>query len=174
MNTQTRIAVPGTHFPLLFVALALLLIGGYHVLPAVWVEQGIVRYFAVIPGAAILDWLTPGVVVTSSHTRILSGIAQLNVLSGCEGTEALLILYAALLAARQPLRATLTAILLGTLLVFLLNQLRIIALFFIAAHDRAYFEPVHGFAAPIAILLGICLFFLLWLQWVGAHANAGK
>lgn len=171
MNTGSGIILPERRFPLLFMAAALVLIGGYHALPAVWVEQGIVRYFAVIPGAALLDWLTPGVVVTSTHTRIVSAIAQLNVLRGCEGTEALLILYAALLAARQSWRATVTAILLGTVLVFLLNQLRIIALFFIAAHAHDYFELVHGFAAPIAILLGIGLFFLLWLKSAGAEAD---
>lgn len=166
-STHSPVPLPGNRFALLFMAAALVLIGGYHALPVAWVEQGIVRYFAVLPGAAILDWLTPGVQVTSDQTRILSTLARLNVLRGCEGTEALLILYAALLAARQSWRATLAGLLLGTLVIFLLNQVRIVALFFIAAHARHLFEPVHGFAAPIAILLGVCLYFLLWLKWAG-------
>lgn len=172
MQSKMVNSVLGSGFPLLFMVAALVLIGGYHMLPAHWVERGIVRYFAVVPGATILHWLAPESHVISQGSRILSSVAQLNVLRGCEGTEALLILYAALLAARQSWRATLVSILLGTLVVFLMNQARIVVLFFVVAHEREYFELMHGFVAPVVVLLGISLFFLLWLNWIGTRARA--
>lgn len=122
------------------------------------------RYFAVSPATWLLDLMTDST-VTSEGTRIISSIARINVLKGCEGTEALLILYAAVLAGLRPIKYSLLGLLLGTGLIFILNQVRIIALFFIAAYDKSLFELVHGFVAPLIIIAAAGGFFMLWLRW---------
>ena len=152
-------------FPLLFLAIIFVLMAAYYMLPTAIIEGVVVRFFAVVPSGIILDWLTPDHDVATEHTRIISSIARINVLKGCEGTEVLLILYAAMIAVLRPLRLTVMGILMGTALVFVLNQLRIIALFFIAAYQRELFELVHGFLAPIIIVAITGVFFLLWLKW---------
>lgn len=126
-------------------------------------ENIIIRYFAVVPGAVSLNWLTPGTTVEWDGTRIISKLAILNVLKGCEGTETLLILYSAIIAILRPWDITLIGLFLGTILVFVLNQLRIIGLFFIVAFKPNYFEVVHGVVAPALILVTIAIFFIGWL-----------
>ena len=164
MNESLAKTWRGPTFPVRFLLLAVGLMAVYYALPQFLIEQVIVRYFAVIPGAHILDWLTPSYSVTTSNTRILSPLANLNVLKGCEGTEVLLILYAAIIAVRRPLHATLIGLIVGSLVVFILNQLRIVALYFVVAWHRDWFEAVHGFAAPMLIVV-LCGFgFLLWLR----------
>lgn len=165
MSTVARFRQSRLQFPVIFLGCLSILMVLYYALPGFLIESVLVRFFAVVPGAHLLDWLTPHHPVAADHTRIVSPLARLNVLKGCEGIEALLILYAALLAAMRPIIKTFWGLLLGTLLVFLLNQLRIVALFFIAAYDKSLFEPVHGFVAPILIIAAAGGFFLLWLNW---------
>jgi exosortase family protein XrtM len=149
-------------FPVLFLGTAMLLMGLYYSLPTAFIENGIVRFFAVIPGGVLLDWLTPGYSVTTTGTRILSPLANLNVLKGCEGTETLLLLYAAMVALGRPLKSTVLGLILGTALVFLVNQIRIVSLFFVAAYQKSYFELVHGFLAPLLMVAIVAVFFLYW------------
>lgn len=151
-----------TRFPLSFLGIAALLMGLYYVMPTAVVENGIVRVFTVIPSGILLDWLTPGYRVTTAGTRILSPIANLNVLKGCEGTEVLLLLYASMIAMWRPLKATCLGLLVGTVLVFALNQIRVVSLYFVAAYHQPYFELVHGFLAPLLIIAVVALFFLYW------------
>lgn len=152
-------------FPALFFLLLTLLTAAYYGLSAQLVEDVIVRYFTVIPGSRVLDALTPDIHVSSEGTRIVSSLARLNVLKGCEGTEALLMLYAAMMAVPRPVKYTLIGLISGTVLVFLVNQVRIISLFFIAAYHKNWFELVHGFLAPIIIVLLTAVFFFRWLKW---------
>ena len=152
-------------FPALFLAAMTSLMVCYYWLPESIINAVFVRYFAVLPGSTLLEWLTPQHEVYADGTRILSSIAQLNILKGCEGTETLLILYAAIIAALRPLRESMIAMVLGTLLVFLLNQLRISSLFFIAAYHKNFFEASHGFIAPMIIVVCTGVFYMLWLRW---------
>lgn len=171
MSIAKHIAHPKLAFPLVFLACFAALMTFYYALPSNFTELVFVRIFAVLPGGFILDWLTPHHTVTTDQTRIVSSLARLNVLKGCEGTEALLILYAAIIAALRPKAKTFAGLLWGTLLIFLLNQARIVSLFFIAAYERNLFEPVHGFIAPIFILVITGAYFLWWLQWSAPTAH---
>ncbi|MAR90049.1 MAG: exosortase/archaeosortase family protein [Pseudomonadales bacterium] len=158
-------------FPLLFLGTAILLMGGYYVLPQAIIENVIVRFFAVVPGAWLLDLITPELPVSASGTRIVSPLVNLNVLKGCEGTETLLLLYAAIVASVRRWTLTLTGLMLGTVLVFLLNQLRILVLFFVAGYQGDWFELVHGFLAPLLILGAVVIFFIIWSRWEGAGSG---
>ncbi len=152
-------------FPVLFFAAMIALMSAYYSLPTLFIENTIVRFFAVIPSGIIVDWLTPGYDVSTEKTRIISSIARINVLKGCEGTEVLLILYAAVLSVMRPWKYSVIGVIAGTALVFVLNQVRIVSLFFIAAYHKNFFELVHGFLAPVIIIVITSAFFLLWFKW---------
>ena len=152
-------------FPVMFIGITILLMGLYYSLPTSFIENSLVRFFAVVPGSALVDWIFVNTPVHTQHTRIVSPIASLNVLKGCEGTEVLLMLYAAILAMWRPIKWTLLGLVLGTLVVFVLNQVRILTLFSVVASHKDYFELVHGFAAPLVIVVLVSLFFLAWLNW---------
>ena len=89
----------------------------------------------------------------------------LNVLNGCEGTEALFLLLAAFLVAPLPWRSRFGGFLLGVGMVFVVNQLRILALFYAYRADHALFDPLHGTVAPILVILLVAGYFYGWLLY---------
>lgn len=173
MNEPVHLQAFSARFPMLFLIMMGTLMACYHLLPAHVVEDVLVRYFAVVPGAWVLDLLTPAVDVMASGNRIVSPGTSLNVLKGCEGIEMLLLLYAAIIAMLRPLKVTLIGLLMGTLLIFVVNQMRIVTLFFVARTQGEYFELLHGFLAPMLIVFVAGLFFLYWLNAMPKPNYAG-
>jgi exosortase/archaeosortase family protein len=51
----------------------------------------------------------------------------------------------------------------GLLLVFVLNQLRMLALFQAYRHHRQAFELLHGTLLPLAMVLVAVAFYLFWV-----------
>ena len=49
------------------------------------------------------------------------------------------------------------------LLIYGLNQIRIVALYFAVRHDKVLFELIHGLVGPLAIIAVACLFFAWWI-----------
>jgi exosortase family protein XrtM len=119
------------------------------------------------PSATLIAWLTPGEGVVSQGHRLVSPHVRLSVLNGCEGTEVMLLLAAAMLAFGMRWPRKLLGILAGGLLVYLTNQVRIVALFYSLRFDRSLFETLHAYVAPI-IVIAVAGFFVLY--WV-SHAE---
>ena len=128
------------------------------------VEYILVDQLTVKPSAALINFFNSDYQVVAEGSRLVSSVARINVLKGCEGTEAILMLFAAIIASFRPIKHTLLGLLVGTLIIFFVNQLRIFSLFLIAAHQRQWFEPVHGFIAPVIIIAVIGVFYLAWLK----------
>lgn len=115
-------------------------------------------------GAALIHVLTPNVGALAQGTRIVAPGGGLNVMFGCEGTDVLFLLVAAFIAFPMSARTRLTGLLATLPCVFVLNQLRIVALFYAFRHDRALFELLHGTAAPLVLVCLAGLFFHAWWQ----------
>lgn len=131
------------------------------------VERLIIDTLTVQPSAAVINWISPGEAVTANGHRLLSAKARLSVLNGCEGTESLLLLIAAIAAFSASWRAKLVGMLFGTVVIYVINQGRIIGLYYALRHERAWFEALHGFVAPTLIILIGALFFMWWIAWAG-------
>lgn len=123
---------------------------------------------AVIDGATVgtavllVNRLTPEVMARAQGSRIQAPGGGINVLNGCEGTEVLFLLWAALLAAPLSWRWRLQGALLGAVWVFALNQARLLALFYSYRDDRALFNLLHGLVAP-GVLVAATLLFVAWV-----------
>lgn len=115
----------------------------------------------------------PTIVAAGSHLE--SARARINILSGCEGTDVLLVLLAAIWVAPAPLSRRLPGAVAGTGVVFVLNQARVISLFFILRERPEWFSVAHGLAAPLALVALVACYFLAWLDWANrpARADAG-
>lgn len=139
-------------------------------------ERLLIDTLTVRPSAALIDWLTPGERVIADGHRLVSPWARLNVLNGCEGTETLLLLVAALLVFPARLRHKLQGLLGGSLLIYTLNQTRIVGLYYALRHDRDSFQLLHGVLAPTLIILAASLFFLVWAKQARStpEATTGK
>ncbi|MBI3479742.1 MAG: archaeosortase/exosortase family protein [Nitrosomonadales bacterium] len=140
-------------------------------------RDGIVEHLAidamtVAPSTALINLIAPGKQAVANGHRILSPHGSLSVLNGCEGTETLFLLSAAIFAFRTTWKNKLKGILLGAALVYVLNLARIVVLFFAAQNDttsspsvlanRNWFEAIHGYIAPSLIIALSSLFFLWW------------
>ena len=129
------------------------------------VERWIIEQANVRTSVALIDWLTPRIGATAQETRIVAPGATLNIRTGCEGTEILIPLFAALLAFPLSVSTRLFGLLAGTAWVFVLNQARILGLFYAFRADPVLFGQLHGFIAPLLLILGVLVFFFGVLQW---------
>jgi hypothetical protein len=57
--------------------------------------------------------------------------------------------------------------------VFGLNQVRIVALFFANRADRELFALLHGTVAPLLMVAAVALFFTAWMGRRGAAPHVG-
>ncbi|MBI5751405.1 MAG: archaeosortase/exosortase family protein [Hydrogenophilales bacterium] len=128
------------------------------------VERLIIDQATVRPAAFLVNLISPSTSAYADGSRLKAPGGGINILNGCEGTEVLFLLYAALLAAPFAWRARLLGTVAATLFVYVLNQVRIIALFFAYRSDVALFDALHGMLAPLLLIACSLLFFLYWLQ----------
>ena len=152
---------------LLFAAVFFALQAGYNAVRDTWVERLVIDTLTVKSAAQLIRTVTPSVTVEAAGTRLKAPGGGINILNGCEGTEVLFLLYAAFAAAALPWRARLTGALAGTALVFVLNQGRILALFYAYRADKAWFDLLHGTVAPLLLIALSASFFLFWLNRYG-------
>jgi exosortase family protein XrtM len=129
------------------------------------VERFVVEEATVATSARIISMIDPDQKIRSEGFHLLAPHVRLSVLNGCEGTESILMLAAAILACAAPWRRKLAGMLLGAGCIFLLNQLRLIALFYTLRYKAQWFGSVHGYIAPLLIIIGGSLFFFLWMHW---------
>jgi exosortase/archaeosortase family protein len=157
---------------LLFGAVFVLLQAGYGALRGTWVERLAIDTLTVQSAAWLIRTLTPEVAVQAVGTRLKAPGGGINIINGCEGTEVLFLLIAAFASAQLPWRARLGGLLAGTLLVFVLNQGRILALFYAYRSDKPLFDLLHGMVAPLLLIALSALFFMVWLERYGATRDS--
>lgn len=105
-----------------------------------WVERLVIHQGTVIPAAALVQWITPEVNARPVAASIKAPGGGLNILNGCEGTEVMFLLITAFAAVRLGWRRRLIGLGLGLALIFVLNQARILALFYAYGNERSLFE----------------------------------
>jgi len=133
------------------------------------IEHAVIDNATVRPSAAIINLITPDTNAVASGNRIVSARGSLSILNGCEGTETMFLLIASIIAFSAPWIEKLKGALMGILLVYVLNQGRIVALFFAARQNRYWFDLLHGYVAPTLIIVLGSLFFLWWAGSARSH-----
>ena len=123
------------------------------------VHQGTVR-----PAAWIINLLTPAAQARAVDSTIRAPGGGINILNGCEGLDALFLLIAAFCAAPLSPRTRAAGLLIGLVVVFAVNQARILALFYAYRAEPALFQPLHGTVLPIAVVLLVSGYFHAWLR----------
>lgn len=147
-------------FLLLFWLLQSLYLGPAGRLPERWLVEGLTVPLA----ATLLNQLDAGLGVSAQGSALEATGGGLRVLRGCEGTDVMLIWVAALLVAPLSWRSRGLGLLLGLPTLFLLNQLRLIALFFIFREHRPWFEAAHDLVLPLLMVGMTGLLFAGWLR----------
>ena len=156
---------------LAFVLVFMVLQAGWEAARGSWLERLWVHELTVRSATALINLLTPDVHAIASGSRIVAPGGGLNVLFGCEGTDVLFMLAAAFLVFPLPARIRVIGLLSGLAWVFLLNQLRIVSLFYAYRSNDNLFAFLHGTAEPLLMIALTGAFFHLWLRQPGKQTS---
>ncbi len=149
----------------IFVALFFALQGAWLAARGSGFEHWLIEDVNVRSSVSLIRLLTPEVGASAQGPSIIAPGARLNVRNGCEGTEILIPLVAALLAYPFAWQSRLVGLLTGTFWVFALNQARVLGLFYAFRDDPALFGQLHGLVTPLLLIFGVLFFFLGILKW---------
>ena len=136
---------------------------GWQALGGTWVQRLVVDEITVGSTAALVNAVTPAVHAQAVGTAVHAPGGGLNIVNGCDGTETWFLLCAAFAVAPLTARARVAGVMLGTLIVFGVNELRILALFYANRSDPELFNLLHAIVGPIAVILGVAAFFYGWV-----------
>ncbi|RTL25772.1 MAG: exosortase/archaeosortase family protein [Burkholderiales bacterium] len=156
----------------LFLGVFAALQGLYGAAKGGWFEHLVIDKFTVQTAAWLIGVASPEVGVEPSGSRLKAPGGGINVLNGCEGMDVVFLLTAAMLVAPMSWRARLLGVLSGTLVVLILNQARVIALFYAFRSDRSLFDVLHGIVSPLLLIVAAAMFFIEWLQRFGSLPTA--
>jgi exosortase/archaeosortase family protein len=123
-----------------------------------WIERLVIHEVTIKPAAALIRMISPEIPAIPAGASIKAPGGGLNILNGCEGTEVMFLLAAAFAALRLPWQHKLTGLALGMILVFVLNQGRILALFYANRADRELFDALHTLILPVLLIALVTLY----------------
>ena len=104
-------------------------------------------------------------------TVIRSPRFAVNIKNGCNGVEAMIIYFAAVLAFPAPWRSKASGLLFGFLAIQLVNLLRVVALFLTGVYLPKLFDSSHTVIwQTVVILAGV----LLWIVWANRLAPPAR
>lgn len=158
-------ARPQKQAPLRFLILFFFFVlAGTALIRNAWIDENILlpytRWITVL-SATLLHEI--GFEVIADGTMLKSGGFAVEIRKGCDGVEATLILLAAFLAYPFRWRRRLQGLLSGGLLIFLLNLIRILVLYWLGQSGRVEaFRLVHTYVAQFAVIAGAMV---LWLYF---------
>lgn len=95
----------------------------------------------------------------------LSG-GGIEIVAGCSGVEAIIILVSAVLAFPSPWKHKLAGIGIGFLAIQSLNVVRLISLYYLNEWNHVWFEWFHLYLWQALIILDALVFWLVWLRWL--------
>jgi exosortase/archaeosortase family protein len=116
------------------------------------------------PAVTLINLFSPNVHALAYGNQIIASGGGLVIKLGCEGLEALFILFAAFATSSLERANMARGMLMGTLLVYALNQARILVLFYTNRADKALFHLLHATIAPIVLIAIVGMFFYWWLN----------
>lgn len=114
--------------------------------------------------ARIVNLLDASAEARALHTEIVSSRARVEIMKGCEGSDVVLLAMAALLAFPLPWRRKLAGLALAALMIYAVNLIRIVSLYFALAYRPQWFNLLHGVIWQTLIILLVAVFFLFWTQ----------
>lgn len=156
-------------FFLVFLALQLTLFG---INMLGWVQQHLV-----LPWTALLARICAGLVTWFDRTATAAGKVLWNAQTGfgvsiepgCNGIEACIVLFAAIMAFPASWRHKLVGLVAGFVAVQALNVVRVISLFYLGQWDMDVFDFAHEYLWQALIMLDVLV---VWLVWVRAGSKA--
>jgi len=124
----------------------------------------LIRYAQTIPAVRLLEITLPNNTFRYTSTSISTPGIDMQILRGCDGMEAWLLLTSALLVFPMPWRHRGIGIILGTVVIFVFNLIRITSLFHVVLRRPAWFDVAHGVIWQTLMVLIAAAFVMFWLD----------
>lgn len=148
-----------------FISIYLLMHGLYLLVPDRILAEQIYPVAVGAVSAAAINTISPDAKARAESNSVKSARAQLDIVRGCDGSGVVFIVTAATLAFATSVRRKAVGLLLGLLVVYLINQVRIVGLYFVVANRVEWFPFLHTYLAPTLIIVLVCLYFSWWTRW---------
>lgn len=126
-------------FPLWFAGIYGLMHQAYFQIPDDLLRDTLYHWGLVRPDVAVIDLLAPGEQVVAVGNYLVSARANLEIVRGCDGAGAMFLVVSAMLAYPANLGRKLAGVLAAAGFMYLLNLLRIAAIYFVVAYYPAWF-----------------------------------
>lgn len=165
VDTEVRKPISVGRSVALFMLTFALLQWGWNTVRGTWVERAVVHEITVAPAAALVRLITPEVAAQAVGPRIKAPGGGINILNGCEGTEVMYLLIAAFATIRLPWRIAGLALFIGLGWVFVLNQARIVVLFYAFRSSPTLFDLLHTAVLPAVLVALTAVYFYAALHY---------
>ncbi len=103
---------------------------------------------------------------TSSGPFLESRDLSFRIDPGCDGTEGFALFGSAVLAAPVALGSRLVFLVIGSIVLFVVNTLRIVTLFMIGVFYPSTFKAMHMDLWPGFIIVTVLICWLTWARWI--------
>jgi len=111
----------------------------------------------------IINWFTVG--VRNVGDVIIGNDFSVQISFGCEGTEPMILFVAGVLAFDATLRKKVIGVISGIVLLFILNLIRIVILFFVGSENIELFAALHDIYLQLALIIISILMLLFWINY---------
>jgi len=152
------------HVVSIFLLVFVFLQWGWSAARDTWLERVVIHHATVATAVALIRLGTPEIPAQAAGASIKAPGGGLNILNGCEGTEVMFLLVAAFVAVRLHWRHRAAGLAFGLAFVFILNQARILALFYAFRADRALFDALHTAVLPVILIALSAAYFYAFLH----------
>ncbi len=115
-----------------------------------------------------------GVQASGKVIRDLASGFAVSIEPGCNGVEALIILFAAIFAFPAPLKHKLIGFAIGFIAIQSLNLVRIISLFYLGQWNMTWFNWFHLYLWQALIILDALVVWLIWLRMLPPRPAGGS
>lgn len=115
--------------------------------------------------SGIINFITPWEKSFSRGDLIGSGGFTIRIAQGCEGIEVILLLTAALCAFSMGIKQKIGGVLAGSLILYVANLARIVALYYTLKYRPDMFDLAHVYIGQTFIVFVGILFFMAWITY---------
>jgi len=112
----------------------------------------------------IIQLFDDNVIATANVIRDKTSGFGVRIERGCNGVEALIILFAAIFAFPAPFKSKVIGFAIGFVAIQALNLVRIISLFYLGQWNQVAFEWFHLYLWQALIILDALVVWLVWLR----------
>lgn len=114
----------------------------------------------------IMQLFDSDVISSADVIRSSSTGQAVRIAAGCNGVEAVIVLFAAIFAFPSSVKHKVYGFVLGFFAIQLLNLVRIISLYYLLQWDKTWFDWFHLYLWQALIILDALIVWLIWLRYL--------